>query len=300
MPSVQVISILVVASHVLDAGSTSLEGQTRGCRRSGRVVIEVEPDIAEALLLKVGQGAAPEVRGIEYQHRPFGRIRLLQGQVGQEIHEALEDLKEAGVSLVMEGHTFARTDKTLKERVTRLEALTGRVTQGEVGSGVPGRLKCDLREVFAGDLMIDPALGQILQQGRVLEWGLTHQLYRPLFFFFTSKARLRVTACAIRSATTEELGLCKGRGEEPGLLKMKKRVPHIALEALLDELDDVATTGKPVIEPKIEGGIHLEGRVFIAVAHRRTVPQLTSTLTRPSRLEAFTGEVFGYRDALGL
>ena len=84
------------------------------------------------------------------------------GQVGQEIHEALEDLQPGCFRLVMEGHRLAGSYKALKQRVTCLKTLTRRVTKGKVAPGVLRGLKIDLREVLARNIMVDTPLREIL------------------------------------------------------------------------------------------------------------------------------------------
>jgi hypothetical protein len=71
---------------------------------------------------------------------------------------------------VIAAHT--RAYKALKQRVTRLKPLSGRVSRGKVVPGAVRGLKIDLRQVLAGNIMINSTLGEILQQGRVLQWPL--------------------------------------------------------------------------------------------------------------------------------
>ena len=118
-----------------------LSKQLRRGVASGLIVVEVEPHLIKARVLEVGQGASPEVRGVQHQHRADRLIRHIGGEVGQVVHEAFEDLEQAAVRLVVEGHVFARSDKALEKRVTGFEAVSGWVTYRKVVPALSGRLK---------------------------------------------------------------------------------------------------------------------------------------------------------------
>jgi len=69
----------------------------------------------------------------------------------------------------MKGHRLPGSDKALKQRVTCLEAIARRVTKGKVLPDAVRVLKIDLGEVLAGNIMVDTAFREVLEQGRVLE-----------------------------------------------------------------------------------------------------------------------------------
>ena len=78
-------------------------------------------------------------------------------------------------------------------------------------------------------------------------------------------------------------------------LEMAQRIAYIAGAHFLHQLDDGATFGLAVVEPHGLDRIDLEGRVFIAVADGRVIPQLSPAPAFPFRLVALAGAIVGNR-----
>ena len=98
------------------------------CGVSRIIVVEVQSNLFIASVIQVGQGASPQVGGVQDNDRTFRDLDLLQGQVGQEVHEAFEDLEQPSVCLLMHRDIFPRPDEALKFGVTRLKTRSSRVS----------------------------------------------------------------------------------------------------------------------------------------------------------------------------
>jgi hypothetical protein len=90
----------------------------------------------------------------------------------------------------MEGHRLTDSYKALKQRVTCLKTLSRRVAEGKVAIGALRRLKIDLREVLARNVMVNTPLCEILQQSWMLKRLALHQFQGDTYFFFTPRSRI--------------------------------------------------------------------------------------------------------------
>lgn len=128
MPGVEIIGTGIVLAHVSETLRASMLEESFRCRVSRVIVVQVEPNLLEARIVDVGQGTTPQVRGVQDDDGSFWLEALLEGQVGQEVHEAFEDLKQPRLWLVMHRDILSRPDKTLEFRVARFEPRSGRVS----------------------------------------------------------------------------------------------------------------------------------------------------------------------------
>ena len=128
MPCVEIIGIRIVLAHVGEARRASMFDEGFRCGISRVVVVEVEANLFEAQVIEIGQGTTPQIGGVQDDDRAFRLEDLLERQVGQEIHKALEDLKQASLWPIVNRDVLSRTYEALELRVTGLEARPSRVT----------------------------------------------------------------------------------------------------------------------------------------------------------------------------